>query len=440
MSDRPLRLLYFVDSLGLGGANQTTATVALQMRRNGHHVWFASEDGPLRSRLDQAGVRHVPVRTKVRHPSPAAIRLLARTIREEKIDLVCPNGFDCTLDAVPAGLISGRPILPTYGGLISPPYPHPWLPRVNVFSMELAADLMNRYGWNPATFHNLIARIDADRFNPEVDGGPYREQLGVSADQPILLMVCRQDDTKFLGVKTLLDAAARIHAAVPKARIVLVGDGDRRDDILARIEAIEARCGERFIVAPGATEETAGAFASADVVVANGARSALEAMACAKPVISVGPNGFCGAFSAETIEGFRRFNFDKGRLAGNPLGDPANLVRAIETILRDERLRRRLCEFSLSYAANHLLVQSAAGLYEELYREAVAQPWPDPWCRMRILTRWLRSVVRFYAFRIGRPRPGKAATSPRSDHDRLTPPPPGLDPDWRMGLPDGDSR
>jgi hypothetical protein len=39
---RRLRLLYYVECLGVGGAFQTTVTVAREMKRRGHEVVFLS--------------------------------------------------------------------------------------------------------------------------------------------------------------------------------------------------------------------------------------------------------------------------------------------------------------------------------------------------------------------------------------------------------------
>jgi glycosyltransferase involved in cell wall biosynthesis len=426
VSERRLKLLYFVDSLGLGGANQTTVTVAREMKRIGHEVWFASESGPLLELLEQSGITHIPVRTAVRHPSAAAVRTISRAIRESGVDLLCPNGFDCTVDGVIAGLITGCHVLPTYGGLTAPPYPHPWLPIVNVFSQELATNLTARFGWEPGLFRNVIARIDGERFHPAVRGEALREELGIAAEHPILLMVCRQDLLKIAGVMTLLEAAPAIHRELPKAKIVLLGDGDRRHEVLSRIARIHGQAGQEFIIAPGSSRRIPEAFAMTDLIIANGARSGLEGMACGKPVISVGPNGYCGLFHSASIEGFRRFNFDKGRLSGNPLGGVDNLTAAAVRILKEEGLRRRLGEFCLEYARKHLIIQSASAEYDALYHEAISGPLR----RTRTAIGLCASLLGYYGRRIAR-RFRPAEEQPAY---RLDPPPAGLDPDWRSGM------
>jgi len=371
------------------------------------------------------------VTTDVRDPSLAAARQLMSAIRRFEITLLCPNGFGCTLDAVPAGLLTGCPVLPTYGGMFNLPYPPPRLPLVNVFSHELMVDLVERYGWNRESFRHVIARIDRKRFSPEVSGAALRTDLGISGDHKVLVMVCRHDRLKRDGVLTLLGAAEEIHRREPRTRIVLFGDGNAHAEILAKIEEIHRLAGARFILTPGSSQRTAEAFAMADLVVANGARSALEGMACARPVISVGPNGFCGVLSEETIEGFRRFNFDKGRLSGNPLAAREILVDCALRLLADETLRRDLGRFSERYAREHLVIQTAAPAYERLYGEALAY-WPaGRIARLGVFADWLATVFRFYAV-LARRRFGFISEPPPEEPAT---PPPTLDPDWRLGLP-----
>ena len=126
-------------------------------------------------------------------------------VRRYEIELICPNGYDCTVDAVAAGLWTGCPLVPTYGGMFTLPYPHPRLPIVNAFSFEQMADLRERYGWEPDTFRNIIARIDGARFSPRVSGDRIRRELGIGSDQPVLVTICRHDRLKLGGLLSLLD-------------------------------------------------------------------------------------------------------------------------------------------------------------------------------------------------------------------------------------------
>ncbi|MDH3627301.1 MAG: glycosyltransferase [Acidobacteriota bacterium] len=437
MNARKLRLLYYVECLGVGGAFQTTVTVAREMKERGHEVVFVSKGGPLRKLLDESRITHIEVDTDVRHPSPTIVSKLVETTNRFKIDLLCPNGFDCTLDAVAAGIWTDRPLVPTYGGMFNLPYPHPRLPIVNAFSFEQMADLVERYGWKREIFRNMIARIDGKRFSSSVTGQALRRELGIREGAPVLVTICRHDRLKLKGLISLLEAAEEIHRSLPDARLVLYGDGNSHEEVLERIRQVHRSVGVEFVLAPGSTNRTAEAFAMADIVLANGARSALEGMAVGRPVVSLGPNGFCGVMTPDTIEGFRRFNFDKGRLAGNPIGDYKNLVASLSRLLRDDKLRKRLAAFSLDYADKNLIIQSVGHEYETMYREGIEIGWGGGLGRLQVFTNWLGVVGHYYGYKLF--RRGRAGQCD-SGHGGLAPPPVSVDPDWGTGLPHDSNR
>lgn len=429
MTQRPLRLLYLVESLGRGGANQTTLTVAVEMKRRGHFVVFCSEGGPLRHQLEDEGIPHVEVRTAGRHPSVSLARHLAATIRTQHIDLVCPNGFDCTLSAVPAALLTGRPVFPTYGGMFVPPYPHPWLPVVNVFAQEFVESFVGSHGWDRRECRNIVARVDGRRFHPGVSGEALRAELGLAADQPAVVVVCRLDRLKMRGAEVVLEAAPQVHRAHPGVKVVVFGEGSGLAEMQARAGALNGAAGTDFVLLPGATSRTPEAFALADLVIGNGARSTIEAMACGKPVVSVGANGFCGVITPRSVESFRRFNFYKGSFRENPYGEASHLADTVSRLLRSPALRGDLGAFGREYACQHLLVEGGCEEYERSYREAIA-------CggrlrtRVKVAWRWMGAAAGFGWHRLA----ARLSPARRAWRDRPVDPPAGLDPDWQSGL------
>src|SRR3989441_11150513 len=231
---RKLRILYYVEALDIGGAYQTTVTTAIALRRRGHRVYLASLDGPLRDQLLEAGIPHIPVETRVRHPSFRVSRRLGEVLDGERIDVICPNGEDCVLDALLAAIPRGVPVVPTFGGMQNPEYAHPRLPKALVFSGEYRDVLIRRFGWKPEALELLIHRIDTDRFRPGLDAGPLRRRWGLSEDTPVVLLACRLDLLKIAGVHFLLDAVTDLSVAVPSARVVIAGGGSLQEEIEAR--------------------------------------------------------------------------------------------------------------------------------------------------------------------------------------------------------------
>jgi len=431
----PMSLLFYVDNLGLGGANQTTLTVAAGLKRRGHDVIFAAGDGPLRARLNQAGIDFVEMPGVGSIPSWTATKIIFAAVVARKIDLICSNGFDCTMAAIPAALMAGCGIVPTYGGLYNPPYPHPWVPLANIFSEELSWELIHRFGWKAENVVHLIARIDGERFHPGVVAETLRRKWNVTLRERLLVMVCRQDYGKYGGVMALLAAAPGLKKKVPDLRIALVGGGNAADAIARSVRAVHDEVGDEFIVMPGAILETEQAYVAADLVIANGSRSALEAMCCGKVVVSVGSNGFCGVLTRDTVASFRRFNFDKGRLAGNPLGQPERLVSVVADLLADRGLLAEVGRWSHAYATEHLLVKDRLPDFEAFYARGLAMAWTTPGMRWRLLRRWLLSLVAFKIYLL------KSRVEAFRGRDRvrrgeaLFPPVGDLNPGWETGIP-----
>ena len=382
---RKLRILYYVEGLDIGGANQSTVTTALAMKSRGHTVYYASKEGPLGERLAAAGIPHIPVETLVVHPNRRNGRILGAVMDRERIDLVCPNGWDCTMDALLATIPRGIPVLPTFPG-VYPEYAHPRVPRAIVYSHEYVDALIRQHHWRPGAFEIFIHRIDTTRFHPGLDGTPFRRSWEVPEGAPVVLMACRLDTLKLEGLQFFLDSIPALARRVPEVRVLLVGDGEFRDEIAARARSLNAQAEFPRVVLTGLVLDIELAFSAADVVIGNGARSGLEGFACGKPVVSVGPAGLAGIFSPENIEDFAYYNFDKGRVFdGSSRKDPAALAESVAALLADEPRRKELGKFGADFTAQRLGIEAGMSRLEAIYLQ----------CRPRSLTQRVRDGYEF---------------------------------------------
>ena len=121
--------------------------------------------------------------------------------------------------------------------------------------------------------------VDLDRFRPR-DRAVARADLGLPPDQPLAVCVGRLHRQK--GQHLLLDAWPQVLRSVPRARLVLVGEGPDRAGIEAR-----ATAGTTLV---GRTTDVQTWLAAADVVVQPSlwegmSLSLLEAMAAGRSVV-----------------------------------------------------------------------------------------------------------------------------------------------------------
>ncbi len=175
----------------------------------------------------------------------------------------------------------------------------------------------------------------------------------------VILGVGRLDPQK--GFAVMVDAFARLAARVPDARLVVAGDGRDRP----AIDRLPAEVRQRVTMLGSVEHESIpGLMAAADVMVspALGQESfgivLLEAMAAGVPVV------------ATNIDGYRdvaRHDVDALLV---PPGDAGALAGAIDLVLADETLVRRLVAAGRARARTFDW-PSVAALLEGLYRRAI---------------------------------------------------------------------
>jgi phosphatidylinositol alpha-mannosyltransferase len=178
--------------------------------------------------------------------------------------------------------------------------------------------------------------------------------------RPLLLFVGRLEPRK--GLDVLVRAFLRIRAAVPKARLCVVGDGPQR----ARCQQMIPSSVRHDALFVGHVDEAEKAryFASADLFIApnTGGESfgivLLEAMAAGVPIV------------ASDIPGFRTVMRDgqQGRFV--PAGDAPALADGVLTLLSNDKLRRAMSTEGRRRAAEYDWPEVADRL-EKLYRSLV---------------------------------------------------------------------
>jgi glycosyltransferase involved in cell wall biosynthesis len=184
------------------------------------------------------------------------------------------------------------------------------------------------------------------------DGQALRRRLGLEGRR-VVLFVGKRSPGK--GTPDLLAAAPRVVARVPGAAFVFVGEGAA---LPAAPWALDL--GARPNV------EVLGLYAAADVVVVPSvipdslSRVILESMAAGRPVVATRVGGTPELVLPEAT----------GLLVER--GDPAALAAALERVLLDEDLRRRLGEGARRHAASAFAADASLdrllGLYADVRR------------------------------------------------------------------------
>lgn len=206
--------------------------------------------------------------------------------------------------------------------------------------------------------------VDLARFTPAADRGAVRAALPALSDAgpgtPLVVCVGRLCPQK--GQDVLLRAWPAVAAAVPEARLVLVGDGPDRRRLL-----LDAPPG---VLLAGAARDTVPWYRAADVVVLPSrwegmALAPLEAMACGRPVVATHVSGAHEALHPADADG-----------CVVPVDDAAALSAALLRLLADRTLLTAASLRALARARERHDVARAAAETAAVYRDVLALPHP----------------------------------------------------------------
>jgi glycosyltransferase involved in cell wall biosynthesis len=321
----------------------------------GMEVIGVSAPGPFVPQLESWGIRHEPLRHATRSVAVGqdlmAVVELWKLFRRLSPDIVHTHnpkpGLYGRVAARAAGVTG---VVNTVHGLYASPEDRVERKAV-VYLLERAASMCSgaELVQNPEDFELLahlgVPRdklvllgngVDLERFRPEADEHVRREvraNLGVYRDDVVVGMVGRLVWGKGFG--ELFAAAETISKRHPEVVFVVVGgsDPDKADAIPPERLAAAGRHGR--IVFAGERDDMEHVYPAFDIFVLPShregfPRSAMEAAASGLPVI------------ATDIRGCRQVvsHGQSGLLV--PLHDPARLAEAIEELVVDPALRRRM--------------------------------------------------------------------------------------------------
>jgi glycosyltransferase involved in cell wall biosynthesis len=321
----------------------------------GMEVVGVSAPGPYVPQLEAWGIRHEPLRHATRSMAVGqdmmALTELWRLFRRLRPDIVHTHNPKPGLYGRLAARAAGVPgVVNTVHGLYASPEDRASL-RAVVYSLERLASLCSgaELVQNPEDLE-VLARlgvprdklvllgngIDLERFRPAADEDSRRRArsvLGVDVNAVVVGTVGRLVRQK--GFPELFAAAERLRSAHPQVVFVVVGgsDPDKADAISSEDLAAAGRRGR--VVFTGSRDDMEDVYRGFDLFVLPShregfPRSAMEAAATGLPVI------------ATDIRGCRQVVSPGKTGLLVPLGDPVRLASAIEELVLDSAIRRRM--------------------------------------------------------------------------------------------------
>ncbi len=340
---RPLRVGFVQAALPIGGAERLVECLVSRMDRRVIEPVLLNfySPGAIGEDLVRTGLASVSGMARSRLDL-AAGRRLREAYAAERIDVV--HLFDGALAMLWAGIERRRSAHPPLVlGFHSTrkqadPVQH-WLGNAALFPVadrfvalaESHRDsLVSHLGIARERFEIIRSGVDISAFAPAPDRRAVRAELGLPLDAPLAGIVAALRSEKNHGL--FVEAASRVHARLPAARFLIVGEGPARPAIEA---AIASRRLQDVVHLLGARRDIAAIWQALDVAVLTSRIetvpvSLMEAHACGVPAVSTD----VGSVRDVVAEG------ETGYLA--PAGDAATLAARLERLLGDAPLCSRM--------------------------------------------------------------------------------------------------
>lgn len=232
--------------------------------------------------------------------------------------------------------------------------------RIIAPSQAILEAVARSEGVAPARMRCIPNGVDTERFR-HVSGEQrraLRQTLGYPEDS--LLVGCVGSLTPVKRHADLLEAFALVCRELPAARLLLVGDGPLRDQVVSTIDRLGL---VEHVHLLGPRHDVQDVLATLDLFVlaseTEGMSNAiLEAQACGLPVVATRVGG-----NPDLVRS------DCGVLV--PTGEPAQLADALLRLLRDPATRDSMGASARAYVVEHHSLARMARAYDAMYRELV---------------------------------------------------------------------
>jgi glycosyltransferase involved in cell wall biosynthesis len=378
---RRLKVLLLIDTVTTsGGAERFAVALATHLPRERFEVWMCSSRDAhpeALALLADAGVHHVNLGRTGKldvHRLGGLIRLL----RTGRFDILHAQKFGSNLWGSLIGAACRTPVIIAHE--------HSWSYEGEPLRRWLDGQVIARFSQRFVAVSNRdaermvsIEQVPAEKvvmiptgYIPRPDSGTdLRAEIGIDGSTPLIAAVALLRPEKALWV--LLDALPAVLDSAPDAHLVIAGDGECRDELVAHAGRLGLSERIHFL---GLRDDAEEVLRAADVAVICSDREgsplvASECFAIGTPLVATAVGGL-----VEMIE-----DGVTGRLV--PRRDPAALAAAIAGLLADPEARDRIAAAARERSVDiDTVAARVAELYETLAAEhgLIAAPAPpvDP--------------------------------------------------------------
>ena len=328
--------------MGIGGAETHILALSRALTRRGHTVTVGSAGGVYEDELRKDGIGTVFLPLDNRKKLFQAVSELKKLLKKENFDVIHAHGRlpafaaslalknnKCNIPLVTTAHLNFRtdPLLRKVTV---------WGERTLAVSSSVRDYLIREYGISRGAVENTVNGVDTELFRPEKPDSALLSALGLTEKtEHRAVMVSRLDREADAGVLTVLEALPEVLKVLPEAGLILCGGGDDEDTIREKAAEINRAAGRNAVILTGPRTDIPQIVNLASVGLGV-SRAAMEEMACGKPVILIGPQGYLGIFDGTKAITAAETNF----CCMNAMPDPGKVASDLITLFSLPQIER----------------------------------------------------------------------------------------------------
>lgn len=368
-------VLHLAMSLDIGGVETQVVGLTKSLKESGWPVYVASKGGRRVADLDSAGVPHYQAPLHSRSPLKMleASRKISRLVDDLGVRIVHAHA------RIPAWIATGIcrrhgiKLVTTYHGTYVSGTFWNMVTRPGDLTIAVSQDVkdyvVREFGFDPQKTVVVPNGIDTEMYRPpahDEEIATARALLGVGPDAgPLLVYASRMDESLSATAALVIDAVSFLLPEYPSLVLVVAGDGEGLPKVRDQAAEVNRSVGREAVLCPGFVQDTAPLYQASDLVLGM-SRVVLEAMACGKPTVVVGPDGMFGITRPEVLDALENRNFTS---RGAPQEASLEAIALeIRRLLSDPPLRESLGGWSREIIVKSYSMDMMAGEIQKVYR------------------------------------------------------------------------
>ncbi len=377
-----MNILFVLSQMELTGAETYAASLIPRLQSMDHKIIMVSDT--LNSCLNipyhslDLNNRKSPL-NRIKH-----ILSLIRIIRQEGIALIHAHSRASSWPAWFASRITNIPLVTTAHCIYPVHLSSKLMPcfgeSIIAISEAVRKHLIEDFKIKDANIFLIPNGIDINRFSPQAIPDGLREELGIQLPEGIppkarvISWVGRFSGGRGKLIEEMVKKVfPEVLMAIPNLTILIVGGstsgrgGERTALMEARVAAVNRQFNREVVIFTGLRRDLPQIYGLSDMVIGAG-RVAIEAMACARPVVAIGEKKYIGLLTPLNIEEGISTNF--GDCCQTQAIDWKAMSRAMIELLKDEDRIRQLGTWGKGIVASRfnldMVAEKVVAVYDEL--------------------------------------------------------------------------